>query len=471
MGVTSTIARRSRIVVGVMALGLAAAPLAAAAPVAQSSPQGDQAIRMNYVVNTAKGKAAIKAAKKAIKKEGGVVLSTYKKISVITAQSSEAKFAKNLRKKHSDVVKSAGATRTAEAPPAKTGLDNPNRKAVALDPDPREGEQWGNTMLQSLEANEHQPGSKDVLVGVLDSGVDTTHPDLVANFDKKNSVSCIDNGIPDTSANAWMPTSSTHGTHVAGTIAAARDGQGVAGIAPEVSYASIKVVNDDGYIYPEYALCGFMWAASHGVDVTNNSYYVDPWMWWCKYDKDQGAIQQAFKKMMKYVGKKKDIVTVVAAGNSGLDLTKVTSDSTSPNDGTPFTRKINKKCTQLPGQLNGNVVQVSSVTSTGAKSSFSNYGLGQIAVAAPGSSILSTTWPGHGWGFLSGTSMASPHVAGVVALIRSEYPNADAAEAIQILEDTAVPHACPDGVAACEGDTDYNGYYGHGIVNALNAVS
>jgi hypothetical protein len=62
-------------------------------------------------------------------------------------------------------------------------------------------------------------------------------------------------------------------------------------------------------------------------------------------------------------------------------------------------------------------------------------------------------------------------VTGVVALIRSEYPNASAAEVIQILEDTAVPHACPDGVAACEGDTDYNGYYGHGIVNALNAVS
>jgi subtilisin family serine protease len=339
-----------------------------------------------------------------------------------------------------------------------------------LDPDPREGEQWGNTMLQSLAANEHQPGSKKVVVGVLDSGVDTTHPDLEANFNRKASADCTQNGVVDSTDGSWLPTASTHGTHVAGTIAAARDGQGIAGIAPEVSYASIKVGNDDGYIYPEYALCGFMWAASHGVDVTNNSYFVDPWMWWCKYDKDQSAVQQAFKKLMRYVGKKKDLVTVASAGNSGVDLTKVTSDSSSPNDSTPITRKINKKCLRIPSQM-PNVIAVSAITSSGLKAGYSNWGLGEISVAAPGSSILSTTWPGHGWGLLSGTSMASPHVTGVVALIRSEYPNASAAEVIQILEDTAVPHACPDGVAACEGDTDYNGYYGHGIVNALNAVS
>lgn len=65
-------------------------------------------------------------------------------------------------------------------------------------------------------------------------------------------------GLP---APMWGPTTSAHGTHVAGTIAAADDGQGVTGVAPGVRVASVKVVDDEGFIYPEYAACGFMWAA------------------------------------------------------------------------------------------------------------------------------------------------------------------------------------------------------------------
>src|SRR5207253_282593 len=105
-------------------------------------------------------------------------------------------------------------------------------------------------------------------------------------------------------------------------------------------------------------------------------------------------------------------------------------------------------CLQLPGQIKS-VITVSATTEAGPKASFSNFGLGQIEVAAPGNSILSTTWPGHGWGFLSGTSMAAPHVTGVVALIQSQFPKLDADGVIKRLEDTAVATACPDGVPAC----------------------
>jgi hypothetical protein len=236
---------RSRLTIAALALalvgGLTGTASAYAGGQARSAADDLSAIRMNYVVNTGTGAAAIKAAEKAVKAEGGKVLISYSEVGIVIAQSSKADFAKALRgSKYDKIVDSVGATRTAEAPPPKI-VDEYGPFAVAkVKPDPREGEQWGNTDLQSLKANKIQPGDPKVLVGDLDTGVDDTHPDLTANFDKKNSVSCENNGVPDTSDGAWRPTASTHGTHTAGTIAAARDGQGIAGIAPKISIASIR---------------------------------------------------------------------------------------------------------------------------------------------------------------------------------------------------------------------------------------
>ena len=125
-------------------------------------------------------------------------------------------------------------------------------------------------------------GSRSVVVGVLDSGIDA--------------------GRPDTSPTSWLPTTSDHGTHVAGTIAAARNGVGIVGVAPNVRVASVKVVNDDGFIYPEYAVCGFVWAATHHMDVTNNSYYVDPYEFWCDDQPDQAAAMEAVRRAVQLVG-------------------------------------------------------------------------------------------------------------------------------------------------------------------------
>ena len=172
---------------------------------------------------------------------------------------------------------------------------------------------------------------RGIKVAVLDSGIDDTHPDLAPNVDAKNSVGCTAYGVPDTSRAAWIPTTSDHGTHVAGTIAAAKNGVGIVGVAPNSMMTSIKVVDDDGFIYPEYAVCGFVWAAEHGVDVTNNSYYVDPWMFWCSNDPDQAAAKEAVRRAVSY-SERNGVVSAAAAGNSNYDLANKTTDTTSPND-------------------------------------------------------------------------------------------------------------------------------------------
>ena len=193
-------------------------------------------------------------------------------------------------------------------------------------------------------------------------------------------------------------------------MAAARNGIGIVGVAPGVRIASVKVVNDDGFIYPEYSICGFVWAAEHHMDVTNHSYFIDPWEFWCNDNGDQGAVQEAVRRAYAYATGR-GVLSVAAAGNSNYDLANKTTDSGSPNDTTPAPRPMNNGCLDMPTELPG-VITVASTNQAGARSSFSNFGLNKIDVAAPGRSILSTL-PGGGYGTMSGTSMASPHVTGL----------------------------------------------------------
>jgi subtilisin family serine protease len=161
-------------------------------------------------------------------------------------------------------------------------------------------------------------------------------------------------------------------------------------------------------------------------------------------------------------------LSVAAAGNSNYDLANKTTDSDSPDDATPVTRPINNDCLDMPTELPG-VITVASTTQARAKSSFSNFGLNKIDVAAPGSSILSTV-PG-GYAKLSGTSMASPHVTGVAALMKSTHPwwgPRDLERALRAeADDTSCP-TTPD--ARCTGTTADNAFYGEGIADALDAV-
>jgi subtilisin family serine protease len=431
---------------------------------------------MNYVVNTKPTPGHVRKAEDSVESAGGKVVVSYKQLGVVIAQSTNPNFSTDVRAtQYGREIQSVGATRTAAITEGPVGtasgaglkvLDDAEATPVL---DPRENEQWDMVQIKADQAHNVTDGSRKVLVGINDSGVDDAHPDLAPNFDAQDSVSCVKNGVPDTTVGAWRPTTSSHGTHVAGTVAAARNGVGIVGVAPNVRIASVKVVNDDGFIYPEYAICGIVWAAEHHMDVTNHSYFIDPFQWWCKDNGDQGAVQEAVRRAFAYATDH-GVLSVAAAGNSNYDLANKTTDTTSPNDTTPVTRQIDNNCLDMPTELPG-VITVASTTQARVKSSFSNFGLNKIDVAAPGSSILSTL-PGGRYGLSSGTSMASPHVTGVAALMKSVHPSWSPSDLERALQREADDTACPTVPdARCTGTTANNAFFGEGIADALDAVT
>jgi subtilisin family serine protease len=438
-----------------------------------------------------------------IQNAGGTIVQSWPQIGVVVATSSNINFAQALRRL--PAVQGVGASRALVefAPPAATALVAKNQlealqatvdSKAAFAPtafEPLAPNQWDMRLIRADAANGVSGGSRNTLVGVLDSGIEATHPDLAPNIDPADSVGCTNQGVPDTSPAAWAPTTSTHGTHVAGTIGAARNGIGIAGVAPNVRLASVKVVDDGGFIYPEYAICGFIWAGEHHMAVTNNSYFIDPWFKWCQDDPDQKAGIEAVRRAIDFSANH-DVVNVAALGNSNWDLAHNVVDAGSPDNGTPITRTVGNDCPSLPAEVNG-VVGVSAVGPTARKSFYSNYGVGDTEVAAPGGDsrvtpetpdgngrVLSTI-VGGGWGYLQGTSMASPHTVGVVALIRSTHPNWNASRVIRALQDEADGLSCPanpydptgDGafLATCQGGKSGRGFYGAGLVDALDAVT
>jgi subtilisin family serine protease len=344
----------------------------------------------------------------------------------------------------------------------------PRRTAVSTVD--RTNEQWDMAMINADAAHEVTDGSRNVVVGVLDSGIDDTHPDLRAAVDPALSAGC-ETGKPNTAVTAWSPSGSPHGTHVAGTIAAADDGKGVTGVAPGVRLASVKVVDDSGHIYPESAVCGFMWAAAKRMTITNSSYFVDPWLFTCSKS-GQRIVREALTRAVSYATSE-GVLNVAAATNENVDMANPPDPS----------------CRVLPAGLKG-VLAVSSVGENKVKAGYSSYGLGVVDVTAPGGEqrrgqgdpdagcVLSTV-PG-GYAKFCGTSMATPHVSGVLALLASTHPKASPATLTRLLNNQAQNVPCPadydlsgNGTqdAYCSGYAPYNGFYGHGLIDALAAVT
>ncbi|MGW1555878.1 S8 family serine peptidase [Streptomyces sp. NPDC002144] len=477
---------------------------AQAAPRAESASQAAAADTYAYLVNTKTDPYTIKSVKAAIKAAGGSVVVSYDRIGVIVVHSTDLDFAKKIRKVRG--VQSAGASRTSPVQAAGTTDEGAVQylskaesakvaKGATAGEEPLEADQWDLRAIGADKASAIDPGSKKVTVAVIDVGVDDTHPDIAPNFSPSQSANCV-SGKADTTYGSWRPVDADHyhGTHVAGEIAAARNGIGVAGVAPGVKVAGITVAQPDAnqLFFPESVVCAFVFAADHGVEITNNSYYVDPWQYNCMDDPDQRAIVDAVNRAQLYA-QHKGTLNVAAAGNSNDDLdSDALVDASSPDDSTPVNRTVDPhECFDVPTQLPG-VVTVSATGVKGAKSYYSSYGYGVVDVAAPGGDkyqipdtpskngrILSTL-PNNQYGYLQGTSMATPHVAAVAALLKSTHPWATPTQLQALLKAQAVNPGCPtdpydgngDGVvdATCVGGKRVNGFYGFGIVSALRAV-
>ncbi|MFB7469873.1 S8 family serine peptidase [Kitasatospora sp. NPDC056184] len=448
--------------------GPAAAAPAPQAPAAATAPRaaaGWAAGTRAYLVISAP--ADIAAAKAAVTANGGTVFASYDAIGVVVAHATATGFAAALRAVPG--IQQVGATRTSDVPadaynPALPA--NPAQSATTL----TETNRWDMTQIKADQAWAVSTGSPTVKVGVLDTGVDDQHQDLAPNFDAADSVSCA-YGKPDTRTGAWRDVD-THGTHVAGTIAAAKNGKGVIGVAPGVTIASVRIAEPSSTLFfAENTVCGFVWAGDHGFKVTNNSYYTDPWQFNCPDNADQAAIIEGVRRAQEYA-EGKGSLQVAAAGNSTYDLANKTTDSDSPNDSTKVTRTITNACLDIPTELPG-VVTVSAMASGTAKASYSNYGRGVIDVAAPGgdgATGVYSTLPGGKYGTKSGTSMASPHVTGVAALIASANPAFTPADLRARLATQANDVACPASDSRCTGTTANNAFFGEGQVDALKAV-
>lgn len=483
------VANRMRRVLGMAAAvvafgGVVTAPASAAvaAPPAQltSAPEVTEApgtLVLPYVVVTGNDLLHTWWAELAVRANGGTVVSSYPQVGVVVAYSPRDGFAPAVRKVPG--ITAVGATRTAKIPvgwfaPRKdlryTGPGSPNSGQV-----PPEGTAWDVPALGVDKAHEVSTGSKRVTVGVLDTGVDDTHPDLAGAFDRRDSVSCL-SGWADRGAGAWRPTADGHGTHVAGTIAAARDGSGVVGIAPGVKLAAVKLAELDDTETAESMVCGFVWAADHGFSITNNSYRSIPWRYTCSNQVDQAAIKLAVGRAVAYA-QRRDVLVVASAGNAGIDLDQRSSDAESPADSTPAPRPIDTDCIRLPHELPG-VIGAGAVDEKLVKASFSNYSASRVTVGAPGVRVWST-WPGGLYRSASGTSMSAPHAAGVAALIASTHPALRGDRLGRALTAQATPLPCPalydpngDGKpdAVCAPSPTGNTFYGAGLPNAAAAV-
>jgi lantibiotic leader peptide-processing serine protease len=241
-------------------VGLSAASLLAAFSVA--GPVGATGAVQTYLI-VYSGSAVPSDAASRIAAAGGSVVASYGAIGVVVARSDSPTFRSSVtldRRIAGASATASFATQLADDVGSTAGTtDTPQAGAPAPGSDSLSGLQWDMDQIHAPEARAVNGGSSSVLVGDIDTGLDYTHPDLAANVDDAASVNCV-SGVPVPGKVAAMDDNG-HGTHTAGTIAAARNGIGIVGVAPNVRIAGIKAGNAAGFFFPEAVVCAFMWPA------------------------------------------------------------------------------------------------------------------------------------------------------------------------------------------------------------------
>jgi len=295
-----------------------------------------------------------------------------------------------------------------------------NRYVQALI-DPNDQEYWRQWALPKIEAPaawDISTGGSDVIVAIVDSGVDLDHPDLQDNIIPGHDFVNVDN-VPDDDYG--------HGTHVAGIAAGIGNNTiGIAGVSWGTQIMPVKVLNAGGSGNQDDVADGIYHAVNNGAKIINLS---------LGGPRDYGkTCEETYTTMSPAVQHALNlgVLVIAAAGNSGTSSIL------------------------CPAAMDG-VVAVGSTTSYDSRSWFSNYGP-ELDIAAPGSGIYSTI-PG-GYGYNDGTSMAAPHVSGLAALLWSVSPSLTKEQVIDLIQNNAVDLGTPG----------WDQYFGHGRINALDSM-
>jgi lantibiotic leader peptide-processing serine protease len=559
---------------------VALATLAMIASMAVGTHAGADGRPTQYIV-LYEANASPSAVKAAVKAAKGRILKANNKVGVATAISSNASF-------RTDAARFAAIKSVARNIPIgrarpdlrlKQTIETNRLKAKAaqrrsaatfqghdddddrLQPEPLAHLQWDMRMIHATVDGSYKKhkGSKRVLVGILDTGIDGSHPDIAPNFNRALSrnfttdIPLVDGPCADEpDASCTDPNDvdeNLHGTHVASSVASPINRLGIAGVAPGVTLVNLRAGQDSGFFFLQASVDALTYAGDHGIDVANMSYFIDPWLYNCgnplnpvpedsPMDRaEQKTIIEATQRALDYAHQR-GVTLVAALGNSNTDISVPKFDGQSPNfpPNTEHNRTVNNTCLDLPTEGN-NVISVSAIGPSKTKADYSNWSYEETTVAAPGGWFRDEGWPTNAipnlilgafpkslaeeFGFLNpdgtpnrpdvlrdcrgstcayylyiqGTSMASPHAAGVAALIVSKYGERRGG-AITLhplftqayLEASATDTPCmsnqPDGTFSyahknrgpeytsfCEGTPVFNGWYGHGIVDALGAVT
>jgi subtilisin family serine protease len=494
---------------------LAGALAAAAFGVVQSAPAGDQPAREYVVVYESDASGA--AARDAVEDAGGTIVSENSKVGVATVRSSESDFVRQAGAEQA-LVGAAANKPIGKGDPgpkkeipgaADEGRRGASQKAPEEAPqgDPLGADQWDMKMIGATPEHSYktQPGSKDVLVGIIDTGVDGSHPDLAPNFVKSLSRN-FTTDMPDIDGPCEVEDCKDpadvdeggHGTHVAGTVGAALNGIGVAGVAPKTGIVNLRAGQDSGYFFLKPSVDALTYAGDNGIDVVNMSYYIDPWLYNCTANPADSAEAQAQQKVIieatqraLHYAHDRGVTLIAAAGNQDDDLGDPEPESSSPDypAGANYERDATDDCLSLPTE-GDNVLSITALGPSKRKSFYSNYGISGADLSAPGgdsrdtgdpaypplykSQILSTypaavakaelarptTNPAQYatdgqsyWKRIQGTSMASPHATGVAALVVAEEGRHDPkhggltlkpAKVERIMRAQATDTACPE---------------------------